>query len=113
MLTYIYDSSGNLLTATTSSVETPLIISQPISVIAAPGDSATFSVVVTDAHDVTFQWKRNGHSAITPRGTGAGPEANLARTVLLPSKSPAQPTKTVGGLGENGVAVKVTDSPSL
>ena len=33
---------------------------QPVEQIATPGEIASFSVVVADAHAVTFQWKLNG-----------------------------------------------------
>src|SRR4051794_28059059 len=58
MVKYAYDSSGNLLT-TISGIVDPTIISQPARVIAAPGEIATFSVVVSNSAEVTFQWKFN------------------------------------------------------
>lgn len=58
MIRYTYDSSGNL-TTTSSSIVKPLIISQPVRVIAAPDELATFSVVVSNPAGATFQWKFN------------------------------------------------------
>jgi hypothetical protein len=60
MLKYIYDVSGNLLSRALENVLLPQITGQPVRQVAAPGDSVTFSVVVDDARQVTFQWKFNG-----------------------------------------------------
>jgi hypothetical protein len=79
MTKYTYDSSGNLLAVTISNIEMPQIISQPVSVIAAPGETATFSVVVDNTEGVTFQWMLNntnisgatGDSLLVPDITAA------------------------------------------
>jgi hypothetical protein len=58
-MNYSYDLSGNV-TVRTIGVVAPQITGQPVQQVAAPGDIVTFSVVVANAHAVTFQWKRNG-----------------------------------------------------
>jgi hypothetical protein len=60
MLAYFYDRSGNVLTRTLESILLPHISGQPINQIAEPGDSAAFSVVITDSRGASFQWKLNG-----------------------------------------------------
>ena len=45
---------------TVASALAPKITGQPINRIAAPSETVTFSVVVSDARAVTFQWKFNG-----------------------------------------------------
>jgi Concanavalin A-like lectin/glucanases superfamily/Divergent InlB B-repeat domain/Immunoglobulin I-set domain len=60
MLKYSYDSSGDMASETLESVLPPQIIGQPVKQIVAPGEVASFSVVVSDANGVTFQWKFNG-----------------------------------------------------
>ena len=57
---YSYDHSGNLAVRAVSALLAPQITGQPVKQVAAPGDTVTFSVVVADAREVTFQWKFNG-----------------------------------------------------
>jgi hypothetical protein len=59
MVKYSYDSSGNLLTTTISNIIKPLIISQPVRVMARLSEIASFSVVVDNPEKVSFQWKFN------------------------------------------------------
>src|SRR5215469_12991850 len=60
MLKYSYDPSGNMVVRMQDNLLAPQIAGQPVKQIAAPGDLASFSVVVADARAVTFQWKFNG-----------------------------------------------------
>lgn len=64
---YFYDASGNLVSRTIENVLMQ-IAGQPVKQVVAPGELVTFSVVVTDAHAVTFQWKFN--DADIPGATG-------------------------------------------
>jgi hypothetical protein len=60
MLTYIYDASGALVTRSAATVVAPEIIAQPSAQTAKEDEIVTFSVVVTCAAEVTFQWSFNG-----------------------------------------------------
>jgi len=60
MLMYAYDASGNVAVQTVTALVAPQIVGQPVRQVAAPGEIVTFSVVVADAHAVTFQWQFNG-----------------------------------------------------
>ncbi len=60
MLKYSYDASGNMASQTMENVSLPQIAGQPVRQVVEPGEVATFSVVVSDANGVTFQWKFNG-----------------------------------------------------
>src|SRR5215831_2935575 len=68
MLKYSYDASGDIAAQTVASVLPPKIIGQPVTQIAEPGQIVTFSVVVSDANGMTFQWKFNGTDI--PAATG-------------------------------------------
>src|ERR1051325_6063739 len=68
MMKYSYDASGNSAVQMLEAVLLPGITGQPIDRVAAPGDIATFSVVVADAFGMTFQWKFN--CADIPGATG-------------------------------------------
>jgi hypothetical protein len=57
---YLYDPSGNVAVRKVSVSLAPQITGQLVKQVATPGDIVTFSVVVADAHEVTFQWKFNG-----------------------------------------------------
>jgi|GEM_PF-3370324 len=56
MLKYSYDATGNLVSRTLQSDLISQIIGQPVNQIVAPGETASFSVVVSDASGRTFQW---------------------------------------------------------
>src|SRR4051794_6574913 len=60
MICYSYDRSGNMIDQSLGSILPPEITANPVLQIATPGDLVTFSVVVADASEVTFQWKFNG-----------------------------------------------------
>lgn len=56
-----YDNSGNLTTTQSSAATNPPVItSQPFSQLGFNHDAATFSVNVTSASPVTYQWLFNG-----------------------------------------------------
>jgi hypothetical protein len=57
---YSYDASGNAVVRTLENVLPLQIKGQPVKQVAELGGIVTFSVVVADAHAVTFQWKFNG-----------------------------------------------------
>jgi hypothetical protein len=50
---YFYDASGSVVAASERGI--PQITRQPVEKTVAPGDIATFSVVVADTHAITFQ----------------------------------------------------------
>jgi hypothetical protein len=58
---YSYDISGNITNQTAGNILPPQITAQPVKQVVVPGDIVTFSVMVTDAHDIAFQWKFNGN----------------------------------------------------
>jgi len=60
VLKIIYDASGNLVTQIEAIVSIPKIIGNPVSRTVEPGENISFSVVVSDANGVTYQWKLNG-----------------------------------------------------
>ena len=68
MLKYFYDVSGNMLSQTLENVQSPQITGQPVIQVVEPGVFATFSVVVSDASGMSFQWKFNGTNI--PGATG-------------------------------------------
>jgi sugar lactone lactonase YvrE len=53
-------SSRATLTVTAGAASAPVITTQPASQSVTPGNSATFSVVVTGSPAPTFQWQRDG-----------------------------------------------------
>jgi hypothetical protein len=61
MMNLVYDPSGNIVVQVANIQAVPQISGQPVAQIVGPGDSATFSVVVSDSSGVTFQWKFNGN----------------------------------------------------
>jgi hypothetical protein len=76
---YSYDPTGNVAARTESAFGPPQITAHPVNQIAAPGESATFSVMVADARDVAFQWKRNDAEIAEATGdslvlTNVGPD---------------------------------------
>lgn len=60
--------SGNVSMRAVSVLLAPQITEHPVRQVARPGHIVTFSVVVSDAHEVTFQWQHNG--ADIPGATG-------------------------------------------
>src|SRR5919206_3455021 len=67
-MNYSYDQNGNVAARAESALLAPQITGQPVKQVVEPGTIATFSVVVADAHAITFQWKFNG--ADIPGETG-------------------------------------------
>jgi hypothetical protein len=56
----IFDPNGNLQSQRAEGLALPKIIGQPQIQIAAPGASASFSVVVADTRGLSYQWRSNG-----------------------------------------------------
>ncbi len=67
-----FDETGNLtVTAqTTASVAPPQILTQPQPQVVAPNALASFSVVVANTHNLTYQWLFNGANVTGPGITG-------------------------------------------
>jgi len=63
-----YDRSGNTTSQALLTPGFPQILGQPQLQIVIPGELASFSVVMADAHGLSFQWKFGG--ANIPDGTG-------------------------------------------
>ena len=57
---YFYDGSGNLMTRKGEGVAPPQILGQPQPQIVAPGELASFSVVLADTTACGYQWLFNG-----------------------------------------------------
>lgn len=59
-MNFIYDGSGNLTAQVAEDLVAPRIIRGPLTRVASPGDTATFSVSLADTEAVAFQWNFNG-----------------------------------------------------
>ncbi len=57
--TLTYDPSGNTLTQQASAATAPVIIGQPTPQVVEPNGGAGFSVVVSSATPVSYQWRLN------------------------------------------------------
>jgi hypothetical protein len=57
---YGYDDSGGLITRTIDNLAPPQIVRQPQARIVAPGELASFSVLLSDTRALSFQWRFNG-----------------------------------------------------
>ncbi len=55
---FSYDRNGNLAKSSSVTTGMPVIVRQPVDVLAATGSAATMSVQVAIATGVTFQWKK-------------------------------------------------------
>jgi hypothetical protein len=74
-----YDAAGNVVQRSSPSGAPPQILRQPQINIVAPGGVASFSVIVTDPRNVSYQWRFNGTDIL-----GA-----TSDTLLIPSVGPA------------------------
>jgi YD repeat-containing protein len=72
---FTYDAAGNLIERTTTSGAAPQIVRHPRPNVVAPGDAASFVVIVSDTRGVSYQWRFNGSNI-----TGATTD-----TLLIPS----------------------------
>ena len=77
-----YDASGNFeIRTAASTITVPQILTQPQLQVVAPGELASFSVVMAYARGLTYQWRFNG---IPLSGTGSTsdtlPLANVSAT---------------------------------
>jgi hypothetical protein len=57
---FLFDPNGNLQAVTAGTTALPRILSQPQNQVVAPGDTASFSVLVANAAGLSYQWKFNG-----------------------------------------------------
>jgi hypothetical protein len=57
---YYWDRSGNLHIETSLIATAPRIVGQPQGQVVAPGESASFSVVLADASYASFHWQFDG-----------------------------------------------------
>jgi len=57
---FLFDPNGNLLVQAAAAAAPPLLLRQPQNLVVAPGDTATFYVVVADGRGVSYQWQFNG-----------------------------------------------------
>ena len=73
---FVFDAPGNLLVQTTESGSLPVILGQPQNQVVVAGGSASFSVVVADTRNLTYQWRFNGTNI-----GGANADALLVRNV--------------------------------
>jgi hypothetical protein len=65
---FSYDPSGNVIVRAASVTGPPQITGQPVGLVAAPGENASFSVTMANVTGVTFQWRLN--AADIPGATG-------------------------------------------
>ena len=80
MLKLIYDASGNLVSQIEGTRSIPQIIGNPVSRAVEAGENTSFSVVVSDANGVTFQWKFNGTNLVHGPGIHGATEDSLLFT---------------------------------
>src|ERR1700676_5538719 len=59
-LNYSYDSHGNVIVKAATALAPPQILRQPQSQIVAPGELASFSIVMADTRGLSYQWRFNG-----------------------------------------------------
>lgn len=57
---FLFDTPGNLLIQTSETTNPPQILGQPQTQIVAPGDAASFSVVVANTRGMRYNWFFNG-----------------------------------------------------
>src|SRR5947209_4091694 len=57
---FLFDLNGNLQIQTGASSTPPQILGQPQNQVAAPGTSASFSVVSAQTGNLSYQWRFNG-----------------------------------------------------
>jgi hypothetical protein len=56
---FTFDLPGNLLSQAPEAIGLPQILGQPQNQIVAPGEAASFSVVVVDTRALSYQWRFN------------------------------------------------------
>ena len=57
---FVFDADGNLFSQTSETIGFPQILAQPQNQVVIPGQTASFSVVLTDTRNVNYQWLFNG-----------------------------------------------------
>ena len=55
-----FDANGNLLLQTSATSALPEIVSQPQTLVVAPGEIASFFVVAADSRGLSYRWRFNG-----------------------------------------------------
>jgi Ig-like domain-containing protein/List-Bact-rpt repeat protein len=61
---FVFDANGNLAAQSDAISTPPQIIRQPQNQVVAPGETASFSVVVADTRALSYQWHFNGNPII-------------------------------------------------
>jgi len=115
MMKLSYDASGNMVSRKLENLSPPRILGQPIQQIVEPGQVATFSVVVSDAAGVTFQWKRDGvdiHDDVNTHGTTG--DSVLLTTVTAANKGQylVTVTNSAGSVTSASVALVLSTDPA-
>jgi len=59
-LLFQYELPGNLSAQTPETNGLPVILRQPTSQVVSAGENGSFSVLVSDARSVNYQWRFNG-----------------------------------------------------
>src|SRR5438874_1475723 len=59
---FVFDPAGNFAAETSETSSPPQILGQPQNQIVQPGDTASFSVVVSDARNMIYQWWFNSNA---------------------------------------------------
>jgi len=57
---FLFDFNGNLTLQMPAALAPPQILSQPQNQVVPPGESASFSVIVGDSRNLSYQWRHNG-----------------------------------------------------
>src|SRR6185503_1249714 len=80
---FTFDRNGNLLTESPVAMAPPQIFSQPQPQVVAPGELASFFVVVADSRVLSYQWRFNDVDI-----TGATNETLLLQNVGATNEGP-------------------------
>ena len=105
-------SSSATLTVT-AVVNAPTITTQPAAQAAAPGQTASFSVVATGTEPLAYQWQKNGtnidgattNTYTTPATSIADIGAALAYSVVV--------TNSAGTVTSNNASLAVLEAPAI
>ena len=105
-------SSSATLTVTAAAVA-PTITTQPAAQAAAPGQTASFSVVATGTEPLAYQWQKNGtnidgattNTYTTEATTNADIGAALAYSVVV--------TNSAGTVTSNNASLAVLEAPAI
>ncbi len=99
---FTYDAAGNVVQRSSPTGAAPMILRQPQANVVAPGGSASFTVIVADAREVTYQWLLNNvdvsgatSDTLFITNVGTGDEGQYSVTV----------TNTFGSMTSDSVAL--------